>query len=111
MLVDRDRKTLLRFILPDDILIQERFDVLRLRQICRRRSAFRLLFVIDYLVADINSLIAKVNARAGDQFLDVILRLAAKGTAKKFFRSAEICHKKFANFEMRFSIGSQFSAK
>jgi hypothetical protein len=63
-----------------------------------------LLVVIDYLVADINTFVTNVNARAGDQLFDVVLRLAAKRAAKKFFRSAEICHKGFANFDLRFWI-------
>jgi hypothetical protein len=41
-----------------------------------------LLVVVDYLITDVDALITDVNARARDELLDIVLRLAAKRTAK-----------------------------
>ena len=85
MLINRDRKAFLRLVLPDHIFIQKTLDLLRLRQRGPRRDRRRLLVIIDDLVADVDALIANINARAGDQLSDVVLRFAAKGAGKKFF--------------------------
>jgi hypothetical protein len=98
VLVHGNRQTFFRLILTDHILVQESFDIGGLRQISSRGGTFRLLVVIDYLVTDINAFIANVNARSGDQFLYIVLRFAAKRTAKEFFRSAEICHRNDCRF-------------
>ena len=93
MLIYGNRQTLLGFVLTDDILIKKRFDVLRLWQIRPRRSCFRLIVVIDDLFSDINSFVANVNSRACDQFLDVIMRLAAIGATDKLFGYAKLGHR------------------
>jgi hypothetical protein len=53
-------------------------DLTRLRQILQldRGSGGQLL--VDDLVAEIDALVADVDARAGDQLLDLALRLAAE---------------------------------
>src|SRR5688500_6471834 len=105
MLVYRYRKTLLRFFLTYDVLVEKPFYVPRLRKCRPRRSAFRLLVIIDDLVTAINELVANVNAGTGDQFLDIILRLAAKRATQKFFWSAEICHKELSAVSCQLAVG------
>jgi hypothetical protein len=92
MLINRNRKALLRLILANDVLVEEIPDLLRFWNGGPGRCGLVLLVVIDYLVTDIDALVANVNAGAGDQFTNVILRLAAKRAAEEFFGSAELSH-------------------
>jgi hypothetical protein len=78
MLVDSYGKTLLRFILSNDILIQETLNFARLWQRGTSRYGFGLLIVGDDLVADIDAFIANVNSGTGNQFFYFILRLASE---------------------------------
>ena len=66
VLVNRDRKPLLRFVLPNHIFIEKALDLLRFGQICLDGRRRRLLVVIDDLVADINAFVADIDAGAGD---------------------------------------------
>src|SRR5688572_15879442 len=97
MLVDGDRKTLLRFVLSDDVFVEKDLDVLRLWKCRAGSSRFRLFVVIDDLVTDINALVANIDAGAGDQLFDVVLRLTAKRAAEEFFGSAELSHREVAS--------------
>jgi hypothetical protein len=78
VVVDRDRKRALRLLLRDDVVVEGGVDLLRARQVVEveRRRSRELL--VDDLVAEIDALVADVDARAGDQLLDLALRLAAE---------------------------------
>jgi hypothetical protein len=73
VVVDGDRERALRFLLADDVVVEDAVDVLRARQVLEvelRRSGELL---VDDLVAEINALVADVDARTGDQLLDLAL--------------------------------------
>ena len=95
MVVDRDRKDLLRIILPDNIFIQKGLDLLRLfkvnSHIFRRLLAEKLILLGDDLRTDFNALIADINTcRTGNQLSDLILSLAAEAAAN--FACHFSCH-------------------
>src|ERR1051325_1221372 len=88
VLVDGDGETLLRLLLPDDVLVQERLYLRRLGERRARGDGLRLLVVRDDLVADVNAFVADVDGGAGYEFLDFVLRLTAEGAAQRVIGSA-----------------------
>src|SRR4051812_18131026 len=86
VVVDRYGERALGLVLADDVLVQHVVDLTRLREVLdveRRRSGELL---VDDLVAEIDALVADVDARAGDQLLDLSLRLAAEAAQQLFVR-------------------------
>ncbi|CAB4618073.1 unannotated protein [freshwater metagenome] len=66
-----------------DVLVKEFKDFTRLRQFSGfALNNFTELFVNDF-VAQVNALIADVNAWASDQFLDLLLALSAERTLEQ----------------------------
>src|SRR6185295_6254592 len=88
MLIDGHRQALLRFVLSDDVFIEERFDFIRLGKRRTRRYRLSLLVVADDLVADVDALIADVNSGTSNQFFDFILRFTAERTAQRVVGSS-----------------------
>jgi hypothetical protein len=86
VVVDSDRQLLLRLILADHVLVEERLHFLRLGQVGRRGPGrgFRAV-VFKNRVADGNALIADVSARViarrRNQFGNGVLRLVTERTA------------------------------
>jgi hypothetical protein len=79
VVVDGDREGPLGGVLADDVLVEDSVDLPRLGQRVEleRRSGGQLL--VDDLVAEIDALVADVDAGAGDQLLDLTLGLPAEG--------------------------------
>jgi hypothetical protein len=71
-------------LLADDVLVEDAVDLPRLRQVVdvERRRSGQLL--VDDLVTEVDALVADVDARPGDQLLDLALRLAAEGAEELF---------------------------
>ena len=78
VVVDGDRESALGLVLADDVVVEGGVDVARLGQLLEveRRRSRELL--VDDLVAEVDALVADVHARAGDELLDLPLRLAAE---------------------------------
>ena len=93
VLINSDTETLLGFLLADHVFVQKVFNILRLRQVSANSCRIGPFVVMNDLVTDIDAFIANVNAGASDQFSNVVLRLAAKRTAEKFFRPSKVRHK------------------
>src|SRR5690606_26934258 len=74
VVVHRDRERPLRRLLPDDVLLEELEDLLRLRQLELRRRLLAGLreSLSDDLVAELHAFITDVDARARDQLLDLL---------------------------------------
>jgi hypothetical protein len=53
-------------------------DFLWLRQVLQLEGGWRRQLLVDDLVAEVDALVADVDAGAGDQLLDLALRLAAE---------------------------------
>jgi hypothetical protein len=94
VVVDRDREGALGPLLADHVLLEDVVDLPGLRQVLEleRRRSRELL--VDDLVAEIDALVADVDAGAGDQLLDLPLRLAAEAAEKLLVRFGGTCQRK-----------------
>src|SRR5690349_6248155 len=97
MLVNGDSQTFFRFVLTDYIFVEKILDILRLWQVGANGGRLGSFVVMNDLIAYINALITNINAGSGDQFSNIVLRLAAKRAAEQFFWSPEVCHTKIAD--------------
>ena len=83
VVVHRDREDLLRALLPDDVLVEDRLDFARLGD--RRRAGVRLVLLDllrDDVVAEPDALVADVDRRASDELLHFLLRFSAERAAQ-----------------------------
>ena len=83
VVVHRDREDLLRAVLPDDVLVEDRLDVRRLRD--RGRAGVRLVLLDllrDDVVAEPDALVADVDRGPSDELLHLLLRFPAEGAAQ-----------------------------
>jgi hypothetical protein len=78
VVVDRDRERALRLLLRDDVVVEDRIDVLRAGQVLEVERGRSRQLLVDDLVAEIDALVADVDAGPGDQLLDLALRLPAE---------------------------------
>ncbi len=84
VIVDRDRQHALGLRLTDNVVVQERADLLG-----RRHAAFlatgagTLDLLADDVVAQLHALVADEDGGAGDQLPDLVLRLAAEGAVER----------------------------
>src|SRR5262249_30214685 len=96
VVVDRDGQRPLGLLLADDVVVQLRVDLLRAREVVEveRRGSGELL--VDDLVAEIDALVADVDAGSGDQLLDLALRLPAEAAEELLVAVARACHRSSA---------------
>ena len=92
MVVDGDGQDPLRLVLTNDVVIQERIDLARRREFAETDVGGLGQFFFDDLIAEIDALVANVNAGTGDQLLDLLLGLATKGTLQEFPTLTEFGH-------------------
>jgi hypothetical protein len=78
VVVDRYGKGALRAVLADDVLVQDVVDLPRLGEVLELESWGCGELLIDDLVAEVDALVADIDAGAGDQLLDLTLRLPAE---------------------------------
>jgi hypothetical protein len=78
VVVDRYRERALGLLLADDVVVEDVVDLSRLRQVLELEGGWSGELLVDDLVAQIDALIADVDAGAGDQLLDLPLRLPAE---------------------------------
>ena len=85
VVVDRDRQGALGGLLPDHVLLEEREDLARLGQVEVGDDAGGGLghALFDDLVAQLDALVADVDARPRDQLLDLLLALSAEGALEQ----------------------------
>src|ERR671918_692357 len=82
VVVDGDRERALGLLLADDVVVQDRVDLLRPREVVEVELRRRGQLLVDDLVAEIDALVADVDARAGDELLHLPLALAAEAAEK-----------------------------
>jgi hypothetical protein len=73
VVVDGDGERPLGGLLTDHVLLEDGVDLLRLRQVLELEARRSGQLLVDDLVAEINALVADVDARTGDQLLDLAL--------------------------------------
>ena len=67
-------------LLADYVLVQDFLNLLRSGYVAEFDINFIVHLFFNDLVAQLDALVANVNARSGDQLLDLVLPLTAKGT-------------------------------
>ena len=92
VVVDRDGQRALGLLLADDVLVEHVVDLARLGEVLDVERGRSGELLVDDLVAEIDALVADVDARAGDQLLDLPLRLAAEAAEKLFVGVGRTCH-------------------
>ena len=94
VVVDGDRQCALRVVLTDHVLLEEREDLARLGEIevgdDARRGLGHALF--DDLVAELDALVADVDAGPCDELLDLLLALSAEGALEQVGALTDACH-------------------
>jgi hypothetical protein len=93
VVVNRDREGLLGRFLPDDVGVEELVNLLRLGQVIPLELRGLGELFLDDLVAQIDALVADVHAGAGDELLDLLLRLAAERTLQQVTAVAYAGHR------------------
>jgi len=78
VVVDGDRERPLGGLLADHVLVEDLADIARLGKVLQLEDRRSGQLLVDDLVAEIDALIADVDAGAGDQLLDLALRLTAE---------------------------------
>jgi hypothetical protein len=68
-------------------------DLARLRQVLQLDRGRRRQLLVDDLVAEVDALVADVDAGAGDQLLDLALRLAAEAAEELLVRVCGTCQR------------------
>eukprot|EP00043_Microstomoeca_roanoka_P023460 m.258495 g.258495 ORF g.258495 m.258495 type:complete len:252 (-) comp30949_c0_seq1:771-1526(-) len=83
VVVDCDREHALGTLLSDHVIVQHRADIGRGRHAVRGLEPGALGFLADDIHAQFDAFIADEDGRTGDQFSDLVLALAAKGTIQR----------------------------
>ena len=92
MVVDRDGEDLLGRLLADDEVVEELEDLPRLGQLVEDQLTGLGELLLDDLVAQVDALVADVDARARDQLLDLLLGLPAERALEELSPITELGH-------------------
>jgi hypothetical protein len=93
VVVDRHRERALGLLLADDVLVEDVVDLPRLGEILDVEGRRSCELLVDDLVAEIDAFVADVDAGAGDQLLDLPLRLAAEAAEELLVRVGWTCQR------------------
>ena len=92
MVVDRDGECALCSVLADDVVLQEVPDLSGFGQFVEFDLVAVGQFLFDDLVAQIDALIADVDARARNELLDLLLTLPTEGTFQQVTTISDARH-------------------
>jgi hypothetical protein len=101
VVVDRYGKGALRAVLADDVLVQDVVDLPRLGEVLELESWGCGELLIDDLVAEVDALVADVDAGAGDELLDLALRLAAEAAEELLVGFGGTCQRNTPSVSLR----------
>ncbi len=92
VVVDRDRQRPLGAGLAHDVLVEEVVDLGGLGQLVELHLTGLGQLFLDDLVAEIDALVADVDAWTRDQLLDLLLTLPAEGALEEVTAVTDACH-------------------
>src|ERR1700728_3432751 len=92
VVVHGDRQDLLGVFLPDDVVIEEIEYLARLGQILEAQLGRLVALLGDDVVAQVDALVTDVDTWAGDQLLDLFLRLSAETALDEIPALSELRH-------------------
>ena len=93
VVVDRDREDLLRLLLTDDVVVQVVVDLTRLGEVVEADLGALRELLFDDLVAEIDALVADVDAGTRDELLDLLLALPAERALEQIATVTELRHR------------------
>ena len=93
VVVDGDREGLLRGVLADDVAVEELEDLLGLGQLVPLELSRLGELLLDDLVAQVDALVADVDARSRDELLYLLLALPAERTLEQVTAVTDACHR------------------
>src|SRR5690606_2792277 len=96
VVVDRHRERLLRLVLTDDVGVEELVDLPRLGQVVPLELGGLGELLLDDLVAEIDALIADVDAWTGNELLDLLLALSTERALQQVSPVADACHPRYS---------------
>jgi hypothetical protein len=111
VVVDGHRESPLGGLLADHVLLQDVVDLARFGQVLELEGGGRRQLLVDDLVAEVDALVADVDAGAGDQLLDLALRLAAETAEELLVRVCGTCQRNPLLVGWSFDSGSPKSLK
>ena len=92
VVVDRDREDLLGLLLADDVVVQVLVDLTGLRELVELHLGALRELLLDDLVAEVDALVADVDAGTGDELLDLLLALPAERALEQVTAVTELGH-------------------
>jgi hypothetical protein len=101
VVVDRYGESALGAVLADDVFVQNVVDLARLRKILELEGRRSGELLIDDLVAEVDALVADIDAGAGDQLLDLPLRLAAEAAEELLVGFGGTCQRNTPSVSLR----------
>jgi hypothetical protein len=110
VVVDGDRERLLRRVLADHVLVEEREDLAWLRQLREDGERDLAELLLDDLVAQLDALVADVHAGTSDELLDLLLRLPAEGALQQGVRLTELRHGRLVRIPRPPTVGDRLGA-
>ncbi len=94
VVVDGHGERPLGLVLADHVAVEELEDLGGLGELVEAELARLGEFLFDDLVAEVDALVADVDARTGDQLLDLLLALPAERAFEQITRLADSCHER-----------------
>ena len=91
VVVDGHGERLLGDVLADHVVLQELEDLARLGQLVEAELGGLGELLLDDLVAQVDALVTDVDARAGDQLLDLLLALPAERALQQVAAVSHTC--------------------
>ena len=101
VVVDGDGERLLRRVLADDVGLEEVEDLARLGQLVEAEVTAVGELLLDDLVAQVDALVADVDAGPGDELLHLLLGLAAEGALEQVAALSDSCHVRVSSHSPR----------
>src|SRR5262245_21795952 len=92
MVVDGDGQDLLGLLLPDDVVVEVLVDLTSLREVVELDLRALRELLLDDLVAEVDALVADVDAGTGDELLDLLLALPAERALQQVATVTELGH-------------------